>query len=199
MPIETEIKLRIPEPLKEPAQVILAKNFRFFGKFVEEVVFFEIPDYAKDDLSTFRVKEITACADGHKYCSVNTKGFDRGENGILERTENQFQSNGGFCKILSMMEILGHKEVLRYTKIRDSWSDGVKTIHGFGRFDPGTFPDGSFKVELDFIPKLGTFLEIETSDMSSRSMERIIRDLNLEGLEIVDKSYYELIKEREKD
>ncbi len=76
-----------------------------------------------------------------------------------------------------LLEALGLKPFIAYTKTRHSW-----------RYDNCT-------IEIDSIPDLGNFIEIEGPD--AQSIERVMERLNLTDTPIITKSYLEMIMEHQ--
>jgi adenylate cyclase class 2 len=93
--------------------------------------------------------------------------------GVLKSREELETSVGESEAVLELFQSLGFVAALRFEKLRESWEcDGCK-------------------VELDELPHLGLFVEIEGADEAR--VARVQESLRLKGHELITSSYISLL------
>jgi predicted adenylyl cyclase CyaB len=141
MPVEIEIKLKVEHlaPVRDKLRALGAKRV---GEALETNIFFDTPDralLASDcGLRLRRARDLLT----HSETLILSYKGPRGEGAVKRREEIE-------CFIsplentIEMLPRLGYEQVLAFEKRRESWKLG------------------RCKVELDTLPHLGSFVEIE--------------------------------------
>jgi adenylate cyclase class 2 len=146
MPVEIEIKLRVDHlaPIRDRIKVLGAKRV---GEVMETNTFFDTPDRAllASDCG-LRLRRSHDLKSGKETLVLTYKG-PRGEGAVKRREEIECV----IAPLESAIEILarmGYERVLSFEKRRESWKQG------------------RCKIELDTLPHLGSFVEIECQSES---------------------------------
>jgi len=172
MPIETEIKLKVDHlaPVRDRLKQIGAKRV---GEVMETNIFFDTLDralLASDCGLRIRCsRDLTA--HGCKKFVLTDKG-PRGEGDVKRREEIEVgvDSLEGATAVL---ERLGYQRMLAFEKRRESWALGDS------------------KVELDQLPHLGSYVEIECPDASD--IPPIRGRLGLSQVRAIEQTYADLV------
>ena len=175
MPVETEIKLKVDHlaPVRDRLKQIGAKRV---GEVMEINIFFDTPDrslLASDCGLRIRCsRDITA--HGAKGCEklVLTYKGPRGEGDVKRREEIEVgvDSIEGATAVLDR---LGYVPMLTFEKRRESWALG------------------DCKVELDQLPHLGSYVEIECPDADD--IPPIRGKLGLSHVKAIEQTYADLV------
>jgi adenylate cyclase class 2 len=141
MAVEIEAKMKVGD-LAATRTRLAAAGAAQAGDFLEQNVFFDTEDrslLAADEGLRLRVS--TDTASGNRICTVTFKG-PRQHGQLKSRAETE-TTVGSFPAAAELLECLGYIRILSFEKRRQSW-----TYQGC-------------KVELDELPYLGSFVEIE--------------------------------------
>ena len=141
MSVEIEAKMKVPDLTAIRAKLDAAGGRRV-GEYLERNTFFDTEDrslLAADE--GLRVRASRDRATGSVTCTMTHKGPR--QHGQLKSREETEVTCGNEADALAMLTCLGFDRVLSFEKRRESWSLG------------------GCKVELDELPHLGTFVEVE--------------------------------------
>ncbi len=141
MSVEIEAKMKVPDLTAVRAK-LAELSARRLGSYLERNTFFDTEDrslLAADE--GLRVRSSTDRDTGTAICTMTHKGPR--QHGQLKSREETEMTVGDEADGLAMLTVLGFDRVLSFEKRRESWSLG------------------GCKVELDELPHLGTFVEIE--------------------------------------
>lgn len=176
MGIEIEAKFRIADPAAM-REKLLAAEAESLGTVLGENTYFDTPDgtLRRSDCG-LRIRTIENPA-GDGKAVLTYKGPRReGELKIRAEEETAIESPAAARAILSA---LGYKPTVSFQKRRES------------------FRLGDARIELDELPELGFFLEIEADDESTVQVTR--KTLGLENAPTVTKTYAEIVADRKAD
>jgi adenylate cyclase class 2 len=143
MPVEIEVKMKLGASAVEPMLALLRERSAFpLGQFFETNTFFDTEDralLAGDE--GLRVRVVRNLATGDTTAIMTHKGPNlHGQLKRREESEMQVPSAGDAAR---MLNCLGYVKCLGFEKRRQSWKlDGCR-------------------VEIDELPRLGFFIEIE--------------------------------------
>lgn len=170
MPIEIEAKMRVPQ-LRPLRQKLAAGGGRRAGSVLEINQFFDTQDakLRKAD-SGLRIR-IARSRSGRSQCILTFKGPMR-PGRLKQREETQFAVDNPKAA-RRFLENLGYRPTVSFEKKRESW----------------TFR--KCKVELDKLPHLGTFVEIEGPSASLVMAAR--KALGLANLPLIRTSYIAML------
>jgi adenylate cyclase class 2 len=141
MSVEIEAKMKVTD-LSAVRERLSAAGAKVIGAFLERNTFFDTEDrslLAADE--GLRVRSSQDRGSGAVACTMTHKGPR--QHGQLKSREETEMTVGSEPDALEMLVCLGFKRVLSFEKRRESWSLG------------------GCKVELDEVPHLGTFVEVE--------------------------------------
>ena len=141
MPVEIEAKMKVSD-LTLIKQRLVACGATLIGEFLERNTFFDTEDrslLAADE--GLRLRQNQDLNTGKTVCIMTFKGPR--QHGQLKSREETETTVGSYTDAAGLIERIGFTKVLSFEKRRDSWS-----INGC-------------EVELDNVPRLGTFVEIE--------------------------------------
>ncbi len=141
MAVEIEAKMKVDD-LPTVRQRLEASGATFIGDFLERNVFFDTEDrslLAADQ--GLRIRRSDDVRSGNRVCTMTFKGPR--QHGTLKSREETEVVVGDFDTAATLLGCLGFIRVLSFEKRRQSWSLG------------------GCRVELDELPHLGTFVEIE--------------------------------------
>jgi adenylate cyclase class 2 len=141
MPVEIEAKMKVND-LAVIKQRLIACGATLIGEFLERNTFFDTEDrtlLAADE--GLRLRQNLDLNTGKSVCIMTFKGPR--QHGQLKSREETETTVGSFADASGLIERMGFMKVLSFEKRRDSWS-----LNGC-------------EVELDNLPRLGTFVEIE--------------------------------------
>ncbi len=170
MPVEIEAKFRLPDP-ETLRPLLTAAGARRLRAVLEHNTYFDTPDESlrKSDRG-LRIRRIEA-DDGSRRTELTYKGPRRpGEVKVRQEEEIVIPSAEPAAAILAG---LGYRPGVRFQKRRES------------------FQLGGARVELDELPELGFFLEIEAAD--ERTVQAVRRKLGLENVRTVTAPYVALV------
>jgi predicted adenylyl cyclase CyaB len=171
MALEIEIKMKVEHlaPVRDRLRAIGATHV---GEVMETNTFFDTADRAllASDCG-LRLRHSRDCATKHEKVIVTYKG-PRGEGPVKKREEIEVGVDRADAAE-QMMERLGYVRQLSFEKRRETW-----------RLDKCT-------VELDALPELGSFVEIECP--SEADVMRIREKLGLADAPVVAKTYPDLV------
>ena len=175
MPVETEIKLKVDHlaPVRDRLVQIGAKRV---GEAMETNIFFDTFDrslLASDCGLRVRCSRDLA-AHGAAGCEklVMTYKGPRGEGDIKRREEIEVGVDS-IEATAAVLERLGYVRMLTFEKRRESWALG------------------DCKVELDQLPHLGSYVEIECPDSSD--IPAIRGKLGLSQVKAIEQTYADLV------
>jgi len=177
MALEVEIKLKVDEldnvrhRLKNAGAVAL-------GAKIEHDTFYDPPDgsFFKSD-KAFRFRTVLRETGSIVGCYLTFKGPRQAvrQRGLKIRQEVELHLHRQFQAATRMLQCLGYRKVLEYQKRRESW-----------RLN-------RCKVELDQLPKLGFFVEIEGP--GRQAVTDTLEQLQMTTATSVPQTYVELVSE----
>ena len=170
MPVEIEAKFRLPDP-ETLRRLLTAAGARRLGAALEHNTYFDTPDESlrKSDRG-LRIRSVEA-EDGSRRTELTYKGPRRpGELKVRQEEEIVIPSAETAAAILAG---LGYRPAVRFQKRRES------------------FHLAKARVELDELPELGFFLEIEAGD--EQTVQAVRRKLGLENAPPVTATYAALV------
>ena len=141
MAVEIEAKMKVAD-LALVKQRLITCGATLIGEFLERNTFFDTEDrslLAADE--GLRLRQNHDLNTGKSVCIMTFKGPR--QHGQLKSREETETTVGSFTDASGLIERMGYTKVLSFEKRRDSWSLG------------------GCEVELDNLPRLGTFVEIE--------------------------------------
>ena len=141
MPVEIEAKMKVDDLAVTRARLQAAGAVQA-GDYLEQNVFFDTEDrslLAADEGLRLRVSTNTIT--GNRICTITFKGPR--QHGQLKSRDETETTVGSFPDAAELLECLGYIRILSFEKRRQSW-----TYQGC-------------KIELDELPYLGCFVEIE--------------------------------------
>ena len=168
--MEIEAKMKAPD-LAAVRKKLEAAGAQHVGKVLETNSFFDTPQQSLR--SADRGLRIRVAVDerGQRRCTVTMKGpAQKGQ--FKNREEVEFAADDS-AAVQRIFENLGYQPTLSFEKRRESW-----------KLD-------NCKIELDEVPHLGTYVEIEAG--SEQAVDRLRHSLALEKLELVKTSYISMI------
>lgn len=167
--IEAKIKVDSLAPVKAKLE---AAGATFIGDFLETNVMFDTDDrslLAAD--KGLRVRCARNAADRSEQCTMTYKG-PRSHSALKSRPETELEV-GNFHAAIELLEQLKFHQVLSFEKRRQSWELG------------------GCKVELDELPHLGCFIEIEGH--SEQAIKDVQKTLGLADRPVVKTAYVGLM------
>jgi adenylate cyclase class 2 len=141
MPVEIEAKMKVADLAAVRAR-LESQGATPLGDHLERNVFFDTDDrslLAADEGLRLRITQDTR--NGSRVCIMTFKGPR--QHGQLKSRDETEVTVGDFDNAAALLECLGFARVLSFEKRRQSWSLG------------------GCKVELDDLPYLGSYVEIE--------------------------------------
>lgn len=171
MAVEIEAKIKVDDlaPTRAKLQEAGAK---FVADQAEVNAIFDTEDrslLAAD--KGLRVRSAKDAKTGEETCTVTFKG-PRKHSALKSRQENEVKVEG-FQAAVELLEALGFHQVLAFEKRRQSWELG------------------HCKIELDELPHLGCFVEIEGH--SEKAIQKVQETLGLGHRPIVKTAYVGLM------
>ncbi len=171
--IEIEVKIAC-ENSSEIESRLQALSAHLIGCWSETDMFFDFEDNRlKNNDSALRLRARDNINEGHTSYRLTFKG-PRLEGDYKCRREIELVIESPDA-IQSLLEALGLKPFIAYTKTRNSWKYQNCTI------------------EIDNIPDLGNFIEIEGPN--KEAIDKVLKSLNLTDKPIIKQSYLEMIME----
>ena len=170
MPVEIEIKLKVPDlaPIREQLQSLGASRV---GEVVETNIFFDTLDRALMGSDCGLRLRRNRSENKPEKLVLTYKG-PREEGPVKRREEIEIVTDS-FEHTVQLLARLGFTQNLSFEKHRETWTLEKATV------------------ELDTLPELGQFVEIE-----ARSQAQVLRlrdKLGLKALESIPSSYPELV------
>jgi len=170
--VEIEIKLKVDHlaPIRDRLREVSARRV---GEALETNVFFDTPDrslLASD--CGLRLRRSHELAGGGTDKLVLTYKGPRGEGDVKRREEIEVGVENMEATI-KLMEQLGYSPMLTFEKRRESWVID------------------RCKIDLDQMPHLGSFVEIECP--SEADVQRVRRQLGLEKVKAIVSTYADLV------
>jgi adenylate cyclase class 2 len=141
MAVEIEAKMKVAD-LAVIKDRLIAAGAKLIGEFLERNTFFDTEDrslLAADEGLRLRLNQDLNT--GSKVCIMTFKGPR--QHGQLKSREETETTVGSYTDGCALIERMGFTKILSFEKRRDSWA-----LNGC-------------EVELDILPRLGTFVEIE--------------------------------------
>lgn len=173
MGIEIEVKFRLADPAAIREKVLSA-GAEAIGAVLEENTYFDTSDARlRQSDCGLRIRTVRPLDGGSGRSTLTYKGPRRaGELKIRTEEETAIDSPAAAREILSA---LGYKATVSFQKRRES------------------FRLGAARIELDELPGLGFFMEIEADDEKTVQAARKILDLT--GGPTITKTYVEIVAE----
>jgi adenylate cyclase class 2 len=171
MAVEIEAKMKVPD--LEPVRTQLAAvGANLIGNFLERNTFFDTDDrllLAADKGVRIRVNQNVVT--GVRVSTMTFKGPR--QHGQLKSREERETTVGNDTEAAAILESLKFTKVLSFEKKRESWSLG------------------GCRIELDEIPHLGTYVEIEGP--REETVMKVREELKLTDRAIVRASYIAML------
>ncbi len=174
MPLEIEAKMLVDlhEPIIARLKALQAEHV---GRLLETNVYLDTPQQSlRAENQGLRVRHEQNLDAGTARTIITHKG-PRHEGQLKTRPETELEVDN-LEDALAMLAVLGYQPLLKFNKRRDRW-----------KLDNCT-------VELDEIPALGRFIEIEGPD--DQAVFALREKLGLSGLPLESRSYLRLLVER---
>jgi adenylate cyclase class 2 len=171
MPVEIEAKMKVPDfaPIRDRLRAVGAAPT---GSVMESNTFFDTDDrrlLTKDQ--GLRLRSTRNPATSAETSTITFKGAR--QQGPLKSREERELNVENAKDAMALLELLGYFRVLTFQKRRESWTLG------------------DCEVELDELPYLGLFVEIEGP--SEKSVMKIREQLQLGTRSIIKESYIALL------
>lgn len=171
MPVEIEAKLKVEDHAAVRAK-LQASGAKFVRDHFEINVIFDTEDRSLLAVDKgLRVRSARDVKTGEEVCTVTYKG-PRKHSAMKSREETEMKVES-FTAAIHLLEQLRFIQVLSFEKKRQSWELG------------------GCKVELDELPHLGCFVEIEGS--SEKAIQKVQETLGLSKNPIVKTAYVGLM------
>jgi adenylate cyclase class 2 len=171
MPVELEAKIKVDD-FADVRRRLESATAKFVADQFETNVIFDKEDrslLAED--KGLRVRSAKNEQTGQSACTITFKG-PRKHSAFKRREETELKVES-FAPAVELLAALGFTQVLSFEKTRQSWELG------------------GCKVELDELPHLGRFVEIEGS--SEKAIQKVQETLGLSHRPIVKTSYVGLM------
>jgi adenylate cyclase class 2 len=176
MPVEIEAKMRVDDFAAVRDALARAAAQRV-GEVVEENIFFDTPDQSlRASGNGLRLRRNRDTSTGQDNYVITFKGrVAAGELKVREEIEVTVDVRQN---AIDLLDRLGYQEQLSFEKRRETWKlDGCK-------------------VELDELPQIGRFVEVEGPDEAT--VNRVRETLSLTGHALIKESYAAMVaKQRE--
>ena len=171
MGVEIEAKMRVLD-LESVRVTLRAVGGQYVGVTREINRFYDTPDHRlRAGDQGLRVRTNTNERTGEASHVVTFKG-PRRPGKLKTREELEFETSD-LVATAAMLERLGYTRELSFEKRRESWSLG------------------GCKIELDELPQLGTFVEVEGSD--EETVEQVRTQLTLNTLPSISEGYASMV------
>ncbi len=171
MPVEIEAKIKVDSlaPFQAKLKELSAEPV---GDFFEINAIFDTDDRSllAADMG-LRVRSARNVADQSEQCTITYKG-PRHPTALKSRDETEL-SVADFHKALDLLKALKYQQVLTFEKKRQSW-----LLRGC-------------KIELDELPHLGTFVEIEGP--TEKAVQEVQAAMGMATRQIIKTSYVGLV------
>lgn len=175
MATELEIKMRV-EDLNPTREALKKAGAKYIGRTKEVNNFFDRPDQALLKTgSGLRIRMETPLDGRNKQTRITFKGPRPAAD--APRREVEFTASD-FDSAVELFEAVGFTLMLSFEKIRESWELG------------------GCEVELDELPELGWFVEIEGEELAA--IQKVKELLGLKDLPPVKEGYAEMMGKKKK-
>jgi adenylate cyclase class 2 len=171
MPVEIEAKMKV-EDLAAIRTRLNEAGAKPVGEFLEQNVFFDTEDrslLAADE--GLRLRTSTDTKTGNRTVIMTFKGPR--QHGQLKARDETETTVGSYSDAAALLECLGFTKILSFEKRRQSWTHG------------------GCKIELDELPYLGAFVEIEGP--KDDLVLKVRQELQLADRPIVKASYIAML------
>jgi adenylate cyclase, class 2 len=171
MPIEIEAKIQVPDhaPVREKLRSMGAKKV---GEYFETNTFFDTNDHTLRDADRgLRIRRNRDVGTKEEEFILTMKG-PRLQGELKSREENEVTIDNAE-QMATVLDRLGYRAVLSFEKRRERWLLG------------------GCHVELDELPHLGTFVEIEGD--GDASVMKVREQLGLSGEPLINEGYIALL------
>lgn len=172
MNTEIEVKFRLDDP-GQMRQRILQAGGQALGAVLEDNIYFDTPAARlRQADSGLRIRTAVG-PDGRRQTTLTYKGPRLAKELSVRPEENLHATSAESAQ--AMVEALGYKPIVRFQKRRES------------------FGLGPARIELDQLPRLGFFMEIEAPDEPAVQQAR--RLLGLENAQPIKPTYLAMVME----
>jgi adenylate cyclase class 2 len=171
MAVEIEAKMKVEDLVAVRARLQSA-GATTVGDYLEQNVFFDTEDrslLAADEGLRLRISTDTRTS--KRICTITFKGPR--QHGQLKSRDETETTVGSFPAAASLLECLGYTKILSFEKRRQSW----------------TF--AGCKIELDELPILGSFVEIEGP--KDEAVLKVRQELQLADRPLIKASYIAML------
>lgn len=173
MPVELECKVRVSS-LAEVRETLRAAGAEYLGRGLETNRLFDREDSAlRDSGCGLRIRSVTA-EDGPSILATLTFKGPR-QPGPFKCREELEVTLGDPAAMAAILRSLGYGERILFEKRRETWLLA------------------SCRVELDELPVLGTFVEIEGPD--GATIQQVRQQIGLADQEALSQSYVSMVAE----
>jgi adenylate cyclase class 2 len=171
MAVEIEAKMRVDD-LAAVRERLRNAGARRTGEVVEENIFFDAPDHAlRSAGSGLRLRRNRDVTSGKDHFVLTFKGpRQASELKVREEIETAIRSRDAMIAILAR---LGYRQELSFEKRRETWE--LSGCH----------------VELDELPQIGRFVEIEGPDEAT--VIRVRESLGLGDAQLIKEPYVAMV------
>ena len=171
MPVEIEAKIKVEDHAAVRAK-LEASGAKFVRDHFETNVIFDTEDRSLLAVDKgLRVRSAKDTKTGEEVCTVTYKGPRK--HGAMKSREESEMTVESFTAAIHLLEQLSFIQVLSFEKRRQSWELG------------------GCKVELDELPHLGCFVEIEGAN--EKAIQKVQETLGLSKNPIVKTAYVGLM------
>ncbi|HEX4054568.1 MAG TPA: class IV adenylate cyclase [Tepidisphaeraceae bacterium] len=170
MGTEIEAKIKVPD-LRGVRKKLEASGATRIGKVLESNSFYDTAARSLQSADTGLRIRVAVDESGQSKCTVTMKGpLQRGQFKTREETEFSADDPGA---VRTIFENLGYHLTLSFQKHRESWKLG------------------GCEVELDELPYLGAYVEIEGP--GEKTVDAVRHSLGLENLPLIATGYISLL------
>ena len=171
MAVEIEAKMKVPDHAGVRARLAAVGGQRI-GSFAERNTFYDTDGGTLEAADRgLRIRHSRDRDDGTVVCTMTHKGA-RQHGPLKSREETELTVDGDAA---GMLECLGFQRVMSFEKRRESWALG------------------DCKVELDEVPHLGTYVEVEGP--TEAAVLHVRQQLGLAELPMIKTGYIALLVE----
>lgn len=175
--VELEAKVAVAD-LAEVERRLIAAGADRIGRWSETDRFFDSDDRRlKNGDSALRLRERKCLDDDRVFRRLTFKGPQ--QSGVMKtrrEIEIAVDADDAIATTSALLTAVGFREMISYSKLRTSWQCGVCTV------------------ELDEVPGVGTFVEVEGPD--EETIRDVLASLNLGDREIIKRSYLSMVIEK---
>jgi adenylate cyclase class 2 len=172
--VELEAKVAVAN-LADVEQRLRQCGATCIGRWSETDRFFDSDDRRlKNGDSALRLRERKCLDDDRVFRRLTFKGPQQSS---VMKTRREIEiavdADEAIATTSALLTALGFREVIAYSKRRASWQFGVCAV------------------ELDEVPNVGTFVEVEGPDETT--IREVLTSLNLNDREIIKRSYLSMV------